>query len=135
MSRRDHLRFWGTGATALAGTAARVLPVENRSAFGAEPALAPSNTHEQGDRERRLKWWHEARFGMFIHWGLYAVIGQHEWAMEIEGIPVAQYQQLAKHFTPKRRAARECAKLAKRAGQKYMVMTTKHHEGFCMFDR
>ena len=88
----------------------------------------------QADRERRMKWWHEARFGMFIHWGLYSVIGQHEWAMEVEGIPVAQYQQLAKHFTPKPHAAREWAKLAKRAGQKYMVMTTKHHEGFCNFD-
>jgi alpha-L-fucosidase len=81
-----------------------------------------------------MKWWHEARFGMFIHWGLYSVIGQHEWAMEVEGIPVAQYQQLAKHFTPKPHAAREWAKLAKRAGQKYMVMTTKHHEGFCHFN-
>jgi alpha-L-fucosidase len=81
-----------------------------------------------------MKWWHEARFGMFIHWGLYSVIGQHEWAMEVEGIPVAQYEQLAKHFTPQPHAAREWAKLAKRAGQKYMVMTTKHHEGFCNFD-
>ena len=81
-----------------------------------------------------MKWWHEARFGMFIHWGLYSVIGQHEWAMEVEGIPVAQYQLLAKHFTPKPHAAREWAKLAKRAGQKYMVMTTKHHEGFCNFE-
>ncbi len=81
-----------------------------------------------------MKWWHEARFGMFIHFGLYSVIGQHEWAMELEGIPVAQYELLAKHFNPRPHAAREWAKLAKRAGQKYMVMTTKHHEGFCNFD-
>jgi len=134
MSRRDHLRFLGTSATALAGSAAGVLPLGNNAAFGAEPALGPQSAEEQADRERRMKWWHEARFGMFIHWGLYAVIGQHEWAMEVEGIPVAQYQQLAKHFTPKPHAAREWAKLAKRAGQKYMVMTSKHHEGFCNFD-
>jgi alpha-L-fucosidase len=54
--------------------------------------------------------------------------------MENEGIPVAQYELSAKHFTPKPNAAREWAKLARRAGQKYMVMTTKHHEGFCMWD-
>ena len=135
MSRRDHLRLLGTSATALAGSAAGVLPLSHNTAFGAEPAGMGQETAEvQADRERRMKWWHEARFGMFIHWGLYSVIGQHEWAMEVEGIPVAQYQQLAKHFTPKPHAAREWAKLAKRAGQKYMVMTTKHHEGFCNFE-
>jgi alpha-L-fucosidase len=86
------------------------------------------------DREQRMKWWHEARFGMFIHWGLYSVLGRHEWVMENEGIPVAEYEQLAKQFKPKQNAARDWAKLAKQAGQKYMVMTTKHHEGFCQFD-
>ena len=54
--------------------------------------------------------------------------------MEAESIPIPQYELMAKHFRPKPNAAREWAKLAKRAGQKYMVMTTKHHEGFCMFD-
>jgi len=86
------------------------------------------------DRDRRMQWWHEARFGMFIHFGLYSVLGRHEWAMEEEGIPVAEYQQLAKQFNPKPHAARAWAKLAKAAGMKYMVMTTKHHEGFCHFD-
>jgi alpha-L-fucosidase len=95
----------------------------------AQPASSQDAT-----REQRMQWWHEARFGMFIHWGLYSVIGQHEWAMEVEGIPILQYERLAKHFNPKPNAARDWARLAKRAGQKYMVMTTKHHEGFCMFD-
>ena len=81
-----------------------------------------------------MKWWHAAKFGMFIHWGLYSVYGHHEWAMEEEGIPVAEYEQLAKQFKPQPRAARAWAKLARQAGQKYMVMTTKHHEGFCNFD-
>jgi alpha-L-fucosidase len=84
--------------------------------------------------ERRIQWWQEAKFGMFIHWGLYSVIGRHEWAMEVEGIPIPQYEILAKHFNPKPNAARDWARLAKQAGQKYMVMTTKHHEGFCNFD-
>ena len=81
-----------------------------------------------------MKWWHDARFGMFIHWGLYSVLGRHEWVMENEGIPVAEYEQLAQLFQPKPNAARDWARLARAAGQKYMVMTTKHHEGFCNFD-
>jgi alpha-L-fucosidase len=85
------------------------------------------------DRARRMKWWHEARFGMFIHWGVYSVLARHEWVMENEGIPVAEYQEFAKQFRPKPNAARDWARLAKSAGQKYMVMTTKHHEGFCNF--
>ncbi len=121
--------------------------ISRRNLLGAAAALsaigAPSFAQEEekgpttstvADRDRRMQWWHEARFGMFIHFGLYSVLGQHEWAMEEEGIPVAEYQQLAKQFNPKPHAARAWAKLAKQAGMKYMVMTTKHHEGFCNFD-
>ena len=86
------------------------------------------------DRVRRMRWWHEAKFGMFIHWGLYAEIGRHEWAMEQEAIPAAEYETLAQDFRPKPNAARAWAKLARKAGMKYMVMTTKHHEGFCLFN-
>jgi alpha-L-fucosidase len=86
------------------------------------------------DRQRRMQWWHEAKFGLFVHWGLYSVIGRHEWAMEMEGIPVAEYEKLAQRFKPKKDIARSWAQLAKAAGMKYMVMTTKHHEGFCLFD-
>ena len=100
------------------------------AAAAATPAFAAGDA---SDRERRMKWWHEARFGMFIHWGLYSVVGRHEWVMEDEAIPVAEYQQLARQFKPKPNAARDWARLARRAGQKYMVMTTKHHEGFCNF--
>jgi alpha-L-fucosidase len=81
-----------------------------------------------------MRWWHEAKFGMFIHWGLYSVIGREEWIMEMEGIPIRQYELLADQFLPVPNAAREWARLARKAGQKYMVMTTKHHEGFCLFD-
>jgi alpha-L-fucosidase len=117
MTRRDYLQIVSAGA-ALAGA------VQNTIA-------APSS---EADRERRMKWWHEARFGMFIHWGLYSTLERHEWAMENEGIPVAEYEQYAKTFKPKPNTARAWAKLAKQAGQKYMVMTTKHHEGFCLFN-
>ena len=117
MTRRDYLQLIAAGAAA-ANTV-------TTAAYAAGDAT---------DRERRMKWWHEARFGMFIHWGLYSVVGRHEWAMEDEAIPVAEYEQLAKRFKPKPNAARDWARLAKQAGQKYMVMTTKHHEGFCNFD-
>ena len=129
ISRRDSLRLLGTGAALSAIPAARALPAQPA------PEQAAGETPEAvADRVRRIEWWHEARFGMFIHWGLYSVIGHHEWAMEKEGIPVVQYQGLAKVFKPRPQAAREWARLARQAGQKYMVMTTKHHEGFCNWD-
>jgi alpha-L-fucosidase len=91
-------------------------------------------TPEQQDRKRRLEWFLAARFGMFIHWGLYSQLGRHEWVMNRERIPVAEYEKLAKTWKPKPNAAREWARLAKKAGMRYMVMTTKHHEGFCLFN-
>ena len=88
----------------------------------------------EATRVDRLRWWQEARFGMFVHWGLYAQLGRHEWVMNRERIPVEAYEQLAETWQPKERPAREWARLAKQAGMKYMVMTTKHHEGFCLWD-
>jgi alpha-L-fucosidase len=85
-------------------------------------------------RGERMRWWREARFGMFVHWGLYSQIGRHEWVMNRERIPVAEYEKLADTWKPKERPAREWARLAAQAGMKYMVMTTKHHEGFCLWD-
>jgi len=91
-------------------------------------------TTDDKDRERRMKWWHEARFGMFVHWGLYAQLGRHEWVMNRERIPVEEYEKLADTWKPKKGAQREWAKLARKTGMRYMVLTTKHHEGFCLFD-
>src|SRR2546423_7017568 len=125
-SRRDYLKMMATAGLATAAPLAFAQEDVAKKA-APQPGTPP-------DHERRMKWWHEATFGMFIHWGLYSVIGRHEWAMEVEGVPVPQYELLAKHFTPKPNAARDWAKLARQAGQKYMVMTTKHHEGFCHFD-
>ncbi len=85
-------------------------------------------------RPDRIRWWQEARFGMFVHWGLYSQLGRHEWVMNRERIPIAEYEPLADTWKPKERPAREWAALAKQAGMKYMVMTTKHHEGFCLWD-
>ncbi len=85
-------------------------------------------------RSQRMKWWNEARYGMFVHWGLYSLLGRNEWVQAIECIPKKEYEKLAVQFCPKPHSAREWARLAKNAGMKYMVMTTKHHEGFCLWN-
>jgi len=85
-------------------------------------------------REKRLRWFNEARFGMFIHWGLYAIPGRGEWVMHQERIPADEYAPLAQQFDPRKFDADAWAALAKRAGMKYMVLTTRHHDGFCLFD-
>ncbi|HKR83734.1 MAG TPA: alpha-L-fucosidase [Terriglobales bacterium] len=125
-SRREYLKFMAASAGLATATP---LAFSQAGQPKAERSSGPPPRHEQ-----RIQWWQAAKFGMFIHWGLYSLIGRHEWAMEMEGIPVRQYEVLAKHFNPKPNAARDWARLAKAAGQKYMVMTTKHHEGFCNFD-
>jgi alpha-L-fucosidase len=84
--------------------------------------------------EERMRWFHKARFGMFIHWGLYALHGQGEWAMRRQRIPFDEYRKLADRFNPKRFDADAWAQLARDAGCKYMVLTTRHHDGFCLFD-
>ncbi len=84
--------------------------------------------------EERMKWFHQARFGIFIHWGLYAIPGRGEWVMHVERIPAEEYAKLARSFSPKNFDADAWAALAKEAGAKYMVLTTRHHDGFCLFD-
>lgn len=76
----------------------------------------------------------DARFGMFIHWGVYSLLGRGEWVMQNEGIPISEYEKLPPRFNPVRFDAREWVKLAKDSGMKYITITSKHHDGFCMFD-
>jgi alpha-L-fucosidase len=85
-------------------------------------------------RAERMRWWHAARFGMFVHWGLYSQLGRHEWVMNRERIPIPEYEKLADSWRPTQAPARQWARLARQAGMKYMVLTTKHHEGFCLWD-
>ena len=86
------------------------------------------------ERDERLAWWHEAKFGMFIHWGLYAIPSRGEWVMYLERIPRGEYAKLAERFRPERFDADEWVGVAKSAGMKYMVLTTRHHDGFSLFD-
>jgi alpha-L-fucosidase len=83
---------------------------------------------------QRMKWWTDARFGMFIHWGLYALPARHEWVKNYERMTNEQYQKYFETFNPDLYNPREWAKMAKEAGMKYVVLTAKHHEGFCLFD-
>lgn len=84
--------------------------------------------------EPRVKWWTDARFGMFIHWGLYSTQGRGEWIMYQEHIPPEEYRQLARQFTAEHYDPAEWVAVAKDAGMRYVVITTRHHEGFCLFD-
>src|SRR5438874_3308981 len=131
MNRRNYLALMGAAAGAIA-TSTKLDLVSAQDSRAPDSGAPTTSTIE--DRSRRMKWWHEAKFGMFIHWGLYSTLGRHEWVMENEGIPAKEYERLADMFKPKPNAARDWARLARRAGMKYMVMTTKHHEGFCNFD-
>jgi alpha-L-fucosidase len=81
-----------------------------------------------------LTWFQDARFGMFIHWGLYALLGRGEWVMHWERIPVSEYERLAGQFNPAEFDADEWVALAMQSGQKYMVITSRHHDGFSMYD-
>ena len=95
-------------------------------------AQVPKETDAQKDE--RMKWWTDARFGMFIHWGLYALPARHEWVKNAERMTNDQYQKYFEMFDPDMWDPHEWAKMAKAAGMKYVVLTAKHHEGFCMFD-
>lgn len=95
-------------------------------------AQLPKETEEQ--KAARMMWWTHDRFGMFIHFGLYAQAARHEWVKKNERITDENYQKYFEQFNPDLYNPAEWAKMAKNAGMKYAVLTTKHHEGFCLFD-
>ena len=82
----------------------------------------------------RMKWWKEAKFGMFIHWGVYSIPARGEWVRFNERIPENEYRKFADIFNPEEYNPYEWATIAKQAGMKYVVLTTRHHDGFSLFD-
>lgn len=97
-------------------------------------AFSQLNKETPSQKTERMKWWTEARFGMFIHWGLYALPARHEWMMTYEKMSPEAYQKYFEVFNPDLYNPKEWAAYAKQAGMKYVVLTTKHHEGFCLWD-
>ena len=114
-----------------------MLTLLTREVSGQDPANETPAAHGA-----RMAWWRDARFGMFIHWGIYSVpagnyhgerVGGGEWIMNNSHIPIAEYEQFARAFNPVQYDADRWAEAARDAGMKYMIITSKHHDGFSMF--
>lgn len=107
-------------------------------------AVAPQigSAREQGDpgyiptEENRAarKWFQDAKFGLFVHWGVYSVLGNGEWVQERQDIPISEYEKLPPQFNPVQFDADEWVRMVKDAGMNYITITSKHHDGFAMFD-
>ena len=127
----------------------RILIVTGSILLAAVPATSQTTTNSspatetKAAHDARMAWWRDAKFGLFIHWGVYSVPagfyhdqpvkGIGEWIMNKGKIPMAEYQQFAKEFNPVKFNADDWVKAAKNAGMKYIVITSKHHDGFAMF--
>ena len=108
------------------------------------PVVKNYLSESRSDFDERMQWWRDAKFGMFIHWGVYAVpAGVHngketefiaEWIMNTEHIPIKRYEEYARQFDPQKYDADRWMKLASEAGMKYVVITSKHHDGFALWD-
>ena len=112
--------------------------------WSADAGDAEAAAETSAQKDARMAWWRDARFGLFIHWGVYSVPagvyggwpipGPGEWMMRVCMVPVARYREYAKQFNPVKYDPDAWVKLAKEAGMKYIVITSKHHDGFALFD-
>ncbi len=109
---------------------------------GIESGAEQKKTETRQERDERMAWWRESRFGLFIHWGLYAIpagewkgeTDHAEWILTTAQIPVEEYERFTQKFNPIKFDPQQWVSLAKEAGMKYIVITSKHHDGFCLFD-
>ena len=124
VSRRECLTLLGSAATVTAFSVNLACNKETP-----RPEKAGIDYFKQNGR-----WFNEARFGLFMHWGVYAIPGRGEWVMYDEKIPAAEYAKLADQFNPTRFNAEQWAEHALRAGMRYAVLTSRHHDGFCLWD-
>jgi len=99
-----------------------------------QPIYSQLPRESEAEKIQRMKWWTDSRFGMFIHWGLYASPARHEWVKNYERMTNEQYQKYFDIFNPDLFNPKDWARMAKGAGMKYVVLTAKHHEGFCLWD-
>ncbi len=100
------------------------------------PDDQPSGDRASGDERNAAarRWFQDARFGLFVHWGVYSLLGRGEWVMDKDKLPIGVYAKLPPRFNPTNFDADAWVKLAKDAGVRYITVTSKHHDGFCMFD-
>jgi hypothetical protein len=140
MNRR---RFVGGAAAGLGAVALGPLPRLGGPPAPGLPAAGPRARSVPGATDdERMAWWREARFGLFIHWGLYSILAGErmgrtdhaEWIRNTAHIPLAEYDKLVQRFNPTRFDADQWVGMAKDAGMKYVTITSKHHDGFCLFD-
>jgi alpha-L-fucosidase len=108
-------------------------------AAGAATAGAPPRADESPPKPteanaKARRWFEDAKFGLFVHWGVYSLLGKGEWVMNNDKIPVAEYEKLPPRFNPTGFDAEQWVATAKKAGMKYITITSKHHDGFCMYD-
>ena len=124
--KRHPMIFRGRRATLIASTLT-ILNAEHTAVRAQGAAPVPP------ERAAARTWFQDAKFGMFIHWGVYSVLGQGEWVMQNRSIPVNTYEWLASTFNPIRFNAREWVSVARAAGMRYITITSRHHDGFSMF--
>jgi alpha-L-fucosidase len=103
-------------------------------AFAMPQTLAQQTYQPSRANLAARRWFQDAKFGLFIHWGVYSVLADGEWVMQVKKIPVNEYEKLPAQFNPSEFNAAEWVALAKAAGMKYITITSKHHDGFAMFD-
>src|SRR6187401_19248 len=100
--------------------------------FSLVPSMAQEKYQPTPENMKSREWFQDAKFGLFIHWGVYSVLGDGEWVMNNQQIPIQGYEKLPTFFNPTQFDPTEWVQMVKAAGMKYIVITSKHHDGFAM---
>ncbi len=131
MNRRHFVK---TGVTLIGAAATQSFA--QKTSITAVPSYLKGyeSLYNTDPRKAALQWFKDAKFGLFLHYGLYSILGRHEWVMFREKIPIPEYEKLAGQFSPTKFDADFITDLALEAGMKYINLTSKHHDSFCLFD-
>src|SRR3954465_2040681 len=97
-------------------------------------SMAQSKYEPSAENLKSREWFQDAKFGLFIHWGVYSVLGDGEWVMNQQQIPIKAYEKVPSFFNPTEFDAKAWVQMAKSAGMKYITITSKHHDGFAMWN-